>query len=521
MLPDVALARSDVAIVGGGHNALVAAVLLARTGLSVTLFERRTSVGGASVSTRPFPGVAATVSPYAYLVSLFPTPLLAELGVTTELRRRLPAACVPDREGALIVDPSNAGSTRRSFEALGLDSEYDNWVTWHAMVARLAEVVAPTFLEPLRPASWFRAALGPEAWELIAERPLGSTLLEAFDSDLVRGTVLTDGLIGTFAHSQEPTLRHNRCFLYHVVGDGTGAWKVPVGGMGVLNVALVHAARQAGTEIRTGVEVVSVEADGQDAEVVTDDGTRLGASMVLCGAATAELDRLLGRPQTAPGPEGAQVKVNMVVKRLPRLRCGVDPQLAFTGTLHVNERLSQLDAAWQQAERGSIPHPLPCDVYCHSLTDPSVLGPELRSGGAHTLSLFALQTPRRLFGGDGVSASTEAELGACLDSLQSVLAEPLEDCLLRTGSGHQCVEVQTPRDLERELRLPGGNIFHGDLQWPWAEDGAEVGRWGAETDIPNVFLCGAGSRRGGGVSGLGGHNAAKAVLDHLRPPSRS
>ena len=158
--------------------------------------------------------------------------------------------------------------------------------------------------------------------------------------------------------------------------------------------------------------------------------------------------------------------------------------------------------------------PVPCEVYCHSLTDASVLGPELRRSGAHTLSLFALQIPTRLFTGANMTTS-EAALAACLESFQSVLAEPLEDCLLHTESGEPCIEVHTPVDLVGELGLPGGNIFHGELRWPWAESAAEVGRWGVETAVDNVFLCGSGSRRGGGVSGIGGHNAARAALERL------
>jgi phytoene dehydrogenase-like protein len=106
-------------------------------------------------------------------------------------------------------------------------------------------------------------------------------------------------------------------------------------------------------------------------------------------------------------------------------------------------------------------------------------------------------------------------LGACLRSLQSVLAEPLEDCLLTTPDGRPCVEVHLPGDLQHDLRLPAGNIFHGELQWPWADTDAHVGSWGVDSDIANVFLCGAGARRGGGVSGIGGHNAAMAALAHL------
>ena len=155
-----------------------------------------------------------------------------------------------------------------------------------------------------------------------------------------------------------------------------------------------------------------------------------------------------------------------------------------------------------------MPAPVPCEIYCHSLTDPSILGPGL---DAHTLTLFALHTPARLFDGDRAARTREA-LAATLASLDSVLAEPIEDCLLRAPDGRPCLEAKTPLDLEDELAMPRGNIFHRDLAWPFAEHEDEVGGWGTETGIANVHLGGAGARRGGGVSGIPGRNAAMAVL---------
>ena len=101
---------------------------------------------------------------------------------------------------------------------------------------------------------------------------------------------------------------------------------------------------------------------------------------------------------------------------------------------------------------------------------------------------------------------------ATLRSLESVLAEPLEECLWRDADGAPCLEALTPVEVEAELGMPGGHIFHRDLRWPFAESEAEVGAWGVETALPNVWICGAAARRGGGVSGIPGHNAARAVL---------
>jgi phytoene dehydrogenase-like protein len=217
-------------------------------------------------------------------------------------------------------------------------------------------------------------------------------------------------------------------------------------------------------------------------------------------------------------PEGAQVKVNLMLRRLPKLRdASIEPAAAFGGTFHINEGYSQLQSAFEQAERGDIPNPLPCEIYCHSLTDPSILAPELAASGAQTLTVFGLHTPNRAVTAENNDERREQLQAAVLASLNSVLAEPIEDLLLTDAAGRACIETKTTLDLENALRMPGGNIFHGPLSWPFAEDDDPLAtpaqRWGVATRHPKILICGAGARRGGAVSGLGGHNAAMAVLE--------
>jgi phytoene dehydrogenase-like protein len=233
---------------------------------------------------------------------------------------------------------------------------------------------------------------------------------------------------------------------------------------------------------------------------------------VLGNVAPAVLDALRGREPAGPAPEGAQLKVNLLLARLPRLRDrSVDPREAFAGTFHVNEGYAQLERARAQAAAGTLPDVVPCEIYCHSLTDPTILGRELQAAGAQTLTCFALHLPARLFAQDP-EGMRERALQATLRSLDSVFDEPVLDCVWRDAEGRPCVEARSPLDLEAELGLPGGNIFHRDLAWPFAETEAEVGTWGVETDHPRVLICGAGARRGGGVSGIPGRNAAMATL---------
>ena len=509
----------DAVIVGGGHNGLAAAAYLARAGRRCLVLERREAVGGAAVSERAFPGVDARLPRYAYLVSLLPRQVVDELGLRLTLARRAVASYTPDPRAdaarGLLVDGADAAATRASFRAVtGGDAELAAWTAFERAIAGFARRIFPTLTEPLRSRAELRRVAGDDAvWEALVEAPLGEWIEAAFADDLVRGVVLTDALVGTFAAAGDRDLRQNRCFLYHVIGRGTGEWLVPVGGMGAVTDALRDAALTAGAELCTSAEVVGV-GDGEVRFAAAGDGAErsVGARRILAAVAPAELDRLRGRVSAAPAPEGAQLKVNLLLARLPRLRDpAVVPERAFAGTFHVNETASQLQNAHDEAAAGSIPALAPCEAYCHTLTDRSILGPQLGAAGAQTLTLFGLHMPARLFVADEQRARERA-LDATLRSLNAVLAEPVEDCLLHGPGGAPCIEVRTPLDLERELRLPGGHIFHRDLAWPFAEDPGEVGRWGVETDDPAILLCGTGARRGGGVSAIPGRNAAMAVL---------
>ncbi|MGW2963918.1 phytoene desaturase family protein [Streptomyces sp. NPDC001220] len=508
----------DAIIVGGGHNGLVAAAYLARAGRTVLVLERLARTGGAAVSTRPFTGVDARLSRYSYLVSLLPRKIVRDLGLDFRVRGRTISSYTPVERNGRATGLLVGGGERRireAFERLtGGKQEYQAWQRFYGMTGRVAERVFPTLTGPLPSREELRRRIDDkEAWRALFEEPIGVAIEENFTDDLVRGVVLTDALIGTFADAHDPSLRQNRCFLYHVIGGGTGAWDVPVGGMGALTDALATAARSAGAVLATGHEAVRIETDGRSAEVAyrTADGEGVVAARhVLVNAAPQELAALTGDPAPEPA-EGAQLKVNMLLKRLPRLRdTAVDPREAFSGTFHIAEGYEQLATAHAQAAAGRLPAAPPSEIYCHSLTDPTILGRDLVERGYQTLTLFGLHTPARLFAADNDAVRAEL-LRATVAQLDAHLAEPLVDCLALDADGRPCIEAKTPLDLERDLRLPGGNIFHRDLSWPYAQDGA--GRWGVETRHANVLLCGAGAVRGGGVSGVPGHNAAMAVLE--------
>ena len=287
-------------VVGGGHNALTAAAYLGRAGRRVLVLERAGRLGGAAVSSQPFPGVAARPSRYFYLVSLLPRQIVDDLGLDVRLARRRVSSYTPDPadpgRGLLVADDPEA--TRRSFARGGAAADLPGWTALYAGTARLAAAVFPTLTRPLPTRAELRERVGDDAvWTAFVERPLGTTITASLRSDLVRGVAATDGLIGTLTRLDDPSLRANRCFLYHMIGNGTGRWDVPVGGMGTL-------------------------------------------------------ERLCPGACRGPKPEGAQVKDNLLLRRPPALHDpAVPPSAAFAGTLHVNEAYGQLDRAPRRGAR--------------------------------------------------------------------------------------------------------------------------------------------------------------------------
>ena len=497
----------DVAVIGGGHNGLVAATYLAKAGKSVVILEANAEVGGATTSVRAFPEYDAMLSRYSYLISLLPDQIVSDLGLDFECISRTVSSYTPysrnGKDSGLYVARQWDKETEDSFNELDPSgAEWTAWQDFYNEIAEFAVKIAPSMLQPLKSRSELKAEINmPEVWDYLMERPIGEVIEERFKDDLVRGVVLTDALIGTFSSAFE--MQANICFLYHLIGNGTGEWKVPRGGMGALVKELVRVATAAGVEIKVNSRVKSVNTATENAKLTLEDGTTVTSSFVLSNAAPQVLARLRGKTPPA-SLEGSQMKINILLKSLPELKSGIDPRLAFAGTFHAQESFAQCESTYLQAKDGAVPEMLPIEMYCHTLTDPSILSADLQAQGYHTLTLFGLHTPAALFDTDNEGAKAAA-LKAALASLNQYLVEPIENVIA-------AIEVKSPLDIEGDVGLPRGNIFHKDLSFPFREDSQQT-RWGVETDDPRIFICGAGAIRGGGVSGIPGHNAAMAVLE--------
>ena len=494
--------KYDVTIIGGGHNGLVAATYLAKAGKSVVILEANPEIGGATQSVQAFEGFDAYLSRYSYLVSLLPDKIVTELGLAFECISREVSSYTPYADKGLYVSRQWDEKTAASFNELDpTGHEAQAWQDFYGEIAEFAKKIAPTLLQPLKTRSELKAEINlPQAWEYLVENPIGIEIDKRFNNDVVKGVVLTDALIGTFASAYD--LQANICFLYHLMGNGTGEWKVPVGGMGALVKELVRVATSAGVEILSNSKVTSVVSDESGVIAKTQSGDVYQSDYLLSNAAPAVLAKLQGKAQP-PSLDGSQMKINILLKRLPQLKSGIDPRLAFAGTFHANESFSQLEETFIDATEGVMPAKMPVEMYCHTLSDPSILGPELQAAGYQTLTLFGLHTPASLFDADN-DAARDLALASALSSVNEYLAEPIEDVIA-------AIEVKTPLDIEQAIALPRGNIFHKDLSMPFREDGSKPS-WGVETDDPRIFICGAGAIRGGGVSGIPGHNAAMAVL---------
>ncbi|MGN6103577.1 MAG: phytoene desaturase family protein [Kofleriaceae bacterium] len=525
--------RCDVIVIGGGHNGLVTAGLLAKRGLSVTVLERRHQVGGAAITEQPW-GPDFKMTALSYVVSLMPPAVMNELELARFGYKIYPQHpyFVPHLDGRYLMmcdDKQRRHAEVSKFSRADAD-ELERWDDW---LGRLAAVLGPMLTQvPPRIGSKrpkdLLAALGL-AWRLrkLDERGVADVtrlmtmsvadlLEERFESDAVRGVLSVSGVIGTWAGPRSPgsayvMAHHKMGDVGEGLGDGTlGSWGFPEGGMGGVTAAMRRAAEFFGATIRTDAEVVKIQVrDGRATGVVLAGGEELDAEAIV--ATTHPQITFLRHLERKELPEdfvvaierwksrSGTVKVNLALDRLPEFACkpGFDPEV-HGGTIVLAHSLDDLEGAFQDAVAGR-PAQLPFADICI----PSVFDPTLAPPGKHVMTMFTQWVPHGF-----AAAPHRAELDAYADRLiarMEQLAPGFTSSILHR-------QVIGPHDMETTYGLIGGNIFHGELSaHQLFHMRPAPGYADFTTPIAGLYQASSATHGGGGVTGIPALQVVRAL----------
>lgn len=522
----------DAAIVGGGHNGLVAAARLARAGQRVVLLEARERLGGACVTEEPWPGFR--VSTAAYVQSLFRPAIALELGLDRfgyRLLLRDPSSFTPFPDGRSLLMGPDAAATRREVARFSA-RDAERLPAWEAMLHRVAAFLEPLLDEAppdpwsMRPRDLWRLlrigwrfvrlrADGPRAAEILsgAARPI---LDRWFESEPLKVTLATDAVIGAMASPSTPGTAY--VLFHHVMGECRGArgvWGYVQGGMGSLPEAIAVSARMAGAEIRTDAPVERILVRNGRAEgVVLRGGEEVRAARVASSAdASVTFLRLVGEAHLPPefvvavraiDYSSASMKINLALSELPDFPARPGrPGPQHRGTIHLCPSFEYMERAYDDAKYGR-----PSSRPVVEMTIPSAVDPTVAPPGKHLANLFVQYAPYRLAEG-----SWDQEKEAFADRVLDVVEE------YAPGFERSVIarQVISPLDLERTFGLTGGNIFQGAMTLPQLFSMRPLpGFADYRTPVRGLYLCGAAAHPGGGVMGACGWNAAGEMLRDAR-----
>jgi phytoene dehydrogenase-like protein len=513
---------AQVAIVGAGHNGLVAATVLARAGLSVTVIEAHTAVGGAARTEYPFARAPHLgTSSGAYLLGLMPPELLRWLDVRITLIRRDPHYFLPTLDRRFLLFGSDRDSLRRQVCEHFSD---DDWQAHQALseeIAQLRNDLAPGWLEE------------PRSAEETAERHIRPSLRRVF-LDLVTGPVeayldrfgfrspllvamyaVTDGFSGLHAGFGAAGtglnfLVHNMCRL----PGADGTWMIVQGGMGRVSEELARVAVAAGARIRTGTAVTAIRTrSGHVAGVTLAGGEPIDADIVLSNADPFRTRALVGADRFPASfnamldgfrRQGTTLKVNLALDRLPRFRCLPEDRGQHQATIHLLPQggrvIDELQQSFVQAARGQLPDFPSIEWYTHTRADPSLQDDR----GRHSAAFFVQWVPHTL--ADGSWDDAESQYVRHLIEIAERFAPGF-------GDGVADVFTLTPPKIAAHFGMTDGHIHHVDNSFGFDR------RMPYVTPVTGLYACGAGCHPAGSVIGAAGFNSACRVLRDLDLPA--
>jgi phytoene dehydrogenase-like protein len=511
----------DCIIIGAGHNGLVCAAYLARAGRSVLLLEAGAQVGGAAVTREFAPGYR--VSAGAHFLHQFPAALIREL----ELERHgLRYAATALATHALSAETPALRIGRDRLEGLAPAHAGDAaaYAAFQTRLARFSAVLLPLLVAPppqLGTASWadrlsllsiglrLRRLGRADMRELLRIGGMNAhdLLEDEFASPALKGALGLDAVLGTNAGPRTPgtvlTLLYRRA-AESAAGRGLA---IPEGGLGAFSDALARAAGASGATIRTQAPVARILVrEDRAVGVVLESGEEVAAASVISNAdpkttflsllGAEHLDAGFVRKLTHLRSQGLAAKLHLALDRLPAFR-GLEATDAGARLVHAPS-LRFLEHAYNHSKYGEhSAHP------ALELSLPTVHEPALAPAGKHVLSVIVQYAPYALAG--GWAAGRARFESAILDELESLAPG------LKASVRH--AQLLTPVDLEREFRMVGGHWHHAELSFDQFYFVRPVpGAAQYRTQLPGLYLCGAGSHPGGGVMGAAGANAARALL---------
>ncbi|HXY29435.1 MAG TPA: NAD(P)/FAD-dependent oxidoreductase [Gemmatimonadaceae bacterium] len=519
----------DVALIGAGHNALVAAAYLARAGKRVVVLERRDVIGGACVTEEVWPGFK--VSTASYVNSLLRPEIIRDLDLKRfgfEMLPRNPSSFSPFADGRSLMLGPDKEMTRREISKFSA-KDAEALPKYEAMLERVANFLEPTLLQTppspwsFRPTNLMRlgklgldfARLGPDGARAIeiltgAARPI---LDRWFESEQLKVTLATDAVIGAMAAPSMPGTAY--VLFHHVMGECNGVrgvWGYVRGGMGGISNAIAGAAKERGAEIRTNADVARIVVkNGRAVALVLADGTEVQARQIASGAdATVTFLRLL-EPSELPADfvaavkgidySSASLKINVALSELPDFTAmpGTTAGPQHRGTIHICPSLDYIEEAFDDAKYGR-----PARNPILECTIPSVLDNTVAPPGKHLMSMFIQYFPYHVKDGDH-DVAREKFADRCFDILTEYAPNFRRSVIDR--------QVLAPRDIERRYGLTGGNIMQGSMSLSSLAFMRPVpGYADYRTPIRGLYLCGAATHPGGGVMGACGYNAAREML---------